>query len=98
MNGPTEVGCFLSLSPHVINSVAAILLICCGGVGSFCKSKHKHYDVLECYALFSPQQQTFLHEAALPSPQSTKNLFKKHCNKVRMPPPELCSVINLVKH
>lgn len=27
------------------------------------------------------QHQSFLHEKALPSPQSTKNLFKKHCNK-----------------
>ncbi|XP_075892635.1 calpain-9 [Nelusetta ayraudi] len=27
------------------------------------------------------QHQSFLHETVLPSPQSTKNLFKKHCNK-----------------
>lgn len=31
------------------------------------------------------QHVSFPHETALPSPQSTKNLFKKHCNKVRMP-------------
>lgn len=43
-------------------------------------------DVLEYGVVLSSQHQSFPHETVLPSPQSTKNLFKKHCNKVRMLP------------
>lgn len=35
--------------------------------------------------LFFPQL-SFPHQAALPSPKATKELFKKHCNKVRLDP------------
>lgn len=70
--------------PFCLSVAEAEVLAASGNQIQTLRIYFSHY---ECDASMSSfQQQTFLHETALPSPQATKNLFKKHCNKVRTPP------------